>query len=154
MPPKKKEPVDLSDAEESEESGTESDEVANTKISKEFQENVVKYVKLDDLIKKKQGEMSELKKQKKPCEDFIIKYMEKVDQHEIGITDGKLKKDKVERKENMNSDLIKATLIDKLKDPKLVEEIIKSIDESRPIVKKVNIKRTSTVARKPKAAKN
>ena len=51
--------------------------IDDVKVPKEFQENVVKFVKIDDLIRKKQEELSELKKQKKPCEEFILKYLDK-----------------------------------------------------------------------------
>jgi hypothetical protein len=130
----------LSDSEnDSEKDGEKLDDV---KISKEFQENVVKFVKLDDLIRKKQKEASELKKQRKPCEDYILKYLDNVDQTTVEITDGKLRKNKSETKKALNQEIIKATLTEKLKDPLDIQEILKMMEAKRPLNVHVNLKRT------------
>ena len=99
--------------------------VQSVKVSKEFQENVLKFVKLDDLVRKKQQELSELKEQRKPCEQYILKYLDKVDQNMIEISDGKLRKNKSETKAALSQDIIKASIAEKIKDPQIVEEILK-----------------------------
>lgn len=116
--------------------------IDDVKIPKEFQENVVKFVKIDDLIRKKQEEMSELKKQKKPCEEFILKYLDKTDLNTIEITDGKLRKNKSETKKALNNDIIKETLTEFLKDPIKVEEALKKLEDKRPLNTHTNLKRT------------
>ena len=107
------------------------------KVSKEFQENVVKYVKYDDLIRKKQKEVQELKTKRKPCEDFILKYLEDIDETTIELNNGKLRKNKFETKVPINKDIIKDAIAEKIKDEKTVEDILEHIDTARPKIKQI-----------------
>jgi len=113
------------------------------KITKEFHENVIKYVKLDDLIRKKEAEIRELKNSKKPCEKFILDHLDKLGENIIEITNGKLRKNKAESKVPLTADIIKDTLLDKLANAELVDELMKTMDKSRPKMVRVNLKRTS-----------
>ena len=110
-------------------------------VSKEFQENVIKYVKLHDLIQKRNDEIRELKKQKKPCEEYILKYLDQVDVGHVDITDGKLRRNKSENKVPLSQDIIRGAIGKKITDPAIINEIIKSI-ENRPTKTQTNIKRT------------
>lgn len=125
----------------------------NVLVSKEFKENVVKYIKYDDLIKQKQDEMNNLKEQRKPCEGFILKYLDQINQTAISVSDGQLMKKKTESKKPLSQDIINAVLMDKIKDPKKVEEILKSMDGKRPMVENVNLRRTRQLVKKKKSAK-
>jgi len=116
-------------------------------VSKEFQENVVKFVKVDDLIKKKQEELSELKDKKKACEKFILKYLDDVGENVIDITNGKLKKNKTESKTPINQDIMKKAISEKISDPTVIEEILKSMEDKRTTNTNVSLKRTG---RKPR----
>ena len=118
--------------------------IDQVKVSKEFQENVVKFVKLDDLMRKKQQEMSELREQRKPCEQYILKYLDNVNENVIEITNGKLRKNKSETKAAVSQDVMKVAISEKIKDPKIVEEILKLMEEKRPMNTHVNLKRTGT----------
>lgn len=113
------------------------------KVSKEFQENVIKYIKLDDLIRKKEKEMKELKTQRKPCEEFILKYLDNVGENIIEVTGGKLIRNKSETKQKLSNDIIKEAITDKIIDPKKVEEIIELMETMRPKNVRVNLKRTA-----------
>lgn len=118
--------------------------VGNSKeITKEFQEMVIKYVKLDDLIRKREEEIKELKHQRKPCEKFILDYLEKINENVIEITNGKLRKNKFQTKVPLNRDIIKHVILEKIKDPKIVEEMMEMMDNLRPTKIRVNLKRTS-----------
>lgn len=129
--------------------------IDQVKISKEFQENVVKFVKLDDLMRKKQQEMTELREQRKPCEQYILKYLDNVDENVIEITNGKLRKNKSETKAALTQDVMKSAISEKVSDPKLVEEILKIMETKRPLNTHVNLKRTGTRPnRKSKKAKD
>lgn len=119
-------------------------EAEQLKVSKEFQENVIKYIKLDDLIRKKEKEMKELKSQRKPCEDFILKYLDKVGENIIEVTGGKLIRNKSETKQKLSNDIIKEAIADKIIDPKKVEEIIELMETLRPKNVRVNLKRTAS----------
>jgi len=128
------EDIDESDSSESEEETIE--------VPKEFQEKVIKYINLDDLIRKKTEEIKELKNQRKPCEDYILEYLEKVGETTIDITGGKLIKNKSETKVPLSFDTIKDAISDKITDPKIIKEILTKMTD-RPKKVNVNIKRTS-----------
>ena len=110
-------------------------------VSKEFKEQVIKYVKLDDAIKRKSEELAELKKQKKPCELFILKYMEKISVPTIEITNGKLKKNKAETKKPLSQDIIRTALSTKLKNKEDIDEVLNLMEENRPSNVNINLKR-------------
>lgn len=110
-------------------------------ITKEFQENVINFVKYDDEINKKQEELKELKKKKKPCEEFILKYLDLMGENIIQISNGKLTKNKKETKSSINADIMKKAIFDKVKDEKLTEDILKSMENMRTINSEINIKR-------------
>ena len=150
MGKKKVEPDVVSDDVSESESSDGESEVESVKVSKEFEENIIKYVRIDDIIRKKQAEISELKKQKKTHEDFMVEYLKKINQTEIGITNGKLKLDEQERKESLKNDTIKVALLDKIKDPIEIDKIMEMIEEARPIVKKTSIKRLMDREKKQK----
>ena len=122
--------------------------VQSVKVSKEFQENVLKFVKLDDLIRLKQQELSELKEKRKPCEQYILKYLDHIDQNMIEISDGKLRKNKSETKAQLSQDIIKSAILEKVKDPSIVEDILKAMEDKRPLSTHVNIKRTGGTKKK------
>ncbi len=124
------------------------------KITKEFQENVVKFVKLDDLMRKKQEELAELRKKRKPCEEYILKYLDNIKENVIEITDGKLRKNKSETKQALSQDMIKGAILEKIEDPMIVEAILKSMEEKRPMNTHVNIKRTGIRSTRGKKAKD
>ena len=118
-------------------------------VSKEFQENVIKFVKLDDLIRKKQKEMNELKQQRKPCEEFILKYLDEIGESTVDISNGKLRKNKSETLTPLTKDIIKDSILGKVGDPKIADEILKQM-EKRPKKTNVNLKRTKKRAPKKK----
>jgi hypothetical protein len=124
------------------------DEAEKINVSKEFEEKVIKFVKLDNLIRKKNTEIKELKEQRKPCEDFILKYLDQIGQNTIDITGGKLRRNKSETKKSINNDIIKKSLTEKIKDPLAVDEILKIMEENRPLKTSINLKRTNERAKK------
>jgi len=123
-------------------------EAEKINVSKEFEENVIKYVKYDNAIRKKNEELKELKGKRKPCEDFILSYLEKIDEKEIEITGGKLRRNKSETKQSVNTDIIKKTLTDKLNNPKLVGDILKEMENNRLLKTHINLKRTGKRSKK------
>lgn len=124
--------------------------ISQMNISKEFQENVIKYVKMDDLVRRKEKEIKELKAQRKPCEDFILSYLEQVGENVIEITNGKLRRNKSETKVALNQDIIKKAIATKIQDPKQIQEVMMTMETLRPLNTRVNLKRTRTgIVRKP-----
>ena len=112
-------------------------------VSKEFEENVIKYVKIDNLIRKKMAEIKELKSQRKPCEEFILSYLDKIGQNTIEISGGKLRYNKSETKQSINQDIIKKSIAEKVTDPTIIEDILKIMEKNRPLKTSVNLKRTN-----------
>lgn len=146
----KKKEVNLDDSlSDIDDSDSDDETVERVKVTKEFQEYVVKFVKLDDLIRKKNEELTELKKQKKPCEEFILKQLDKMNENVIEITDGKLRKNKSESKASLNQDIITNALKEKIKDPQQVSDIMALMESMRPTTTHTNIKRTSVRKQKP-----
>ena len=130
------------------------EEAEQYKVSKEFKEKVVKYVKIDDLIRKKEQEIRELKEQRKPCESFILEYLDKVGETTIELSSGKLRKNKSETKIPLSQEIIRDAISEKVKDDNEVEAIIALMDTLRPKNVRVNLKRTNARPRKAKAVKD
>ena len=131
----------VSEFEDSEISKSIDEEAEKVHVSKEFQESVIKYIKVDDLIRKKQNEILELKSQKKPCEAYIIKYLDEIGEDIIGTNNGKLRKNKSETKVPLSQIIIKQAIEGKINNPELTNEILK-IMQNRPTTVRVNLKRT------------
>lgn len=124
-------------------------EAEDLQITEEFKEQVIRYVKFDDLIKKKNEEIKELKSKRKPCEEYILKYLDREDISCIDINDGKLRKNKSETKVPLTYDQIKDSIGKKVVDPKIVTDILKLMDE-RPKKVNVNLKRTMNRGKRKK----
>lgn len=114
----------------------------SVKITKEFEENVINYVKIDDIIRKKDKELKQLKLLKKNNEKFILKYLDTVGEKVIEITDGKLRKNKSETKKSLSIAAITNIIKEKIKDQKIIEEILNDVNNKREKVVHVNLKRT------------
>ena len=120
-----------------------------TNITEEFVEVVKNWVKLDDLIKELNNKIKEVKTEKKEYEEFILNYMENIDENVINITDGKLRKNKTKTKTPLKEENIKSAIYDITQDPSKSEEMTKYIMGNRQHVERVNLKRTRL--RKPKS---
>jgi len=122
------------------ESGSDDDD-DDIPVTKEFQEHVLKYIKADDEIKKMEKKIKALKEIKKPCEEFMIKYLDNVKENIVEINDGKLIKNKTENKVSASEDIIKSAIKKHIANPDIVASIMKDIEE-RPKKKRTYIKRT------------
>jgi hypothetical protein len=138
--------------------GEEEDEDENNKVEKdtmpEFKENVVKFVKMDDLIRIKMEEIKELKEQKKPYEEYILGFLEKKDAPFVNIKTGKLIRNKSETKTPLKLDIIKESIVEGIKsennmeaasDTKyndITEKIIELMNSKRVKTTRTNLKRT------------
>ena len=144
---------------------------ANEYTQKIINERVVKYIKLDDMIKKKKKEFNSEIKQieilKEQVQSFLIKYLDDNNDEEITINSNKgtekVVKEVKETKGAINRDIIIEGLIDGFKKHDLyddekeeeVQETIKDlyniIDSKREVKRKENIKRVRE--KKPKKTK-
>lgn len=123
-------------------------------VTNELKEKVISYVKIDDLIRKKNEEIRELKSKRKPCEDYIIKFLEKQEAGFVSVAGGKLIKNESETKAPLKVEFIKEAIkegietkklvdsTDNEKTTKLAEEIMELMEKKRPLQKRTNLKRT------------
>lgn len=141
-----------------------SKESKKNQLTADFKEKVVSYIKIDDLIRKKNDEIKELKEKKKPCEDFIITFLDKMEAEFVNVQGGKLVKNQVESKAPIKEDIIKEAIFEELKNNnlvkdedkanKLLEDILLLLDRKRERKVKVNIKRVMEREKKKKKEKS
>jgi hypothetical protein len=122
-----------------------------------FLEKIVKYIKTDDLIRKKisehKNEISELKEKKVVLEAQILKYLETIEQKQVNIDGkGKLLRTESIRKGGFNAQLVQQSIFEALQKDRLIsddtkckeytESLMKKIEAKRPISTKFYLKRT------------
>jgi hypothetical protein len=120
-------------------------------LTPEFTEKVLLYIKCDDLIREKMAEIKELKAQKKPCEEYIISYLESKDAPFVKVKNGKLIKNKSEAKGGLKADIIRESIIEGVKNENNIKEenavnitdkIFELMESKRKKTIRINIKRT------------
>jgi hypothetical protein len=62
------------------------------KVSPEFVSNVKKYLEVDDKIRELRDQNKKLIQEKKQKEEFILNYLQQVDEKMIDVPDGKLRR--------------------------------------------------------------
>lgn len=120
-------------------------------VPNEFKEKVVKYVKIDNLIRQKDSEAKLLKGERKKFEEYIIRYLDKVKEVSVEIGDGQLVKNETVKKKPINTDIIKEAITEKIKEDKLfkddkerekaVEDILELMEKKRPQTTNVKLDR-------------
>ena len=113
----------------------------------EFKKKVVEYVKNDNRIRELQAELKLLNGAKKTAEADILKHLERLGESNINITGGKLRVNQYESKEGLKEDIVKEAIMDKIKDPKIVEFILEKINEKRAAGGKVQVSLKRTFER-------
>ena len=127
------------------------EDAKNNYIDNEFRENVKKYIYIDDTIRSRQEEIKELKNVKKPCENFIINYLEKVEQEYVLLGESKIVKNEYKQKSPIKIDLIKEVIKEESKNEKLfdseekynkfIDGILELMERKRVVKKKVSLRR-------------
>jgi hypothetical protein len=117
-------------------------------ITEKFVNSIKKWVDLDDKMRKLKDDLKELTSQKKDFEVVILEEFEKLDTPVIAITDGKLRRNISKTQTPIKKDLIQKALLDHLKDEIKTKEIIENMMKSRPVIERINLKRTKN--REPK----
>jgi hypothetical protein len=117
-------------------------------ITEKFVNSIKKWVDLDDKMRKLKEDLKELTNQKKDFEVVILEEFEKLDTPVVAITDGKLRRNISKTQTPIKKDLIQKALLDHLKDEIKTKEIIDNMMKSRPVIERINLKRTKN--REPK----
>jgi len=112
-------------------------------VSAEFVQNVKKYLELDDKIKEIKNSMKELSNDKKQNEEFILNYLQTIDEKTVEIADGKLIRNVYKTQGALKKELIQKALVDLTGDSVKATSITDEIIKSRPVIERVSLKRTT-----------
>jgi hypothetical protein len=124
-----------------------SEEDVDYEYTEELAEKVKDYVKNDDKIRELQIELKKLNTIKKNAEAEILKHLERLGESNINITGGKLKVNQYESKDSLKEDIIREAIQDKIKDPKIIDNIFDKINEKRISNAKIQISLKRTFER-------
>ena len=130
---------EISDSEDDDNQENEED---NYELKDEFREKVVLYVKSDDRIRELQKLVKDQQQIKKDSEEAILRHLERLGESMINISGGKLRKNQYESKGALKKESIKESILERIKDPKVVEEILIKMEDKRETKMNVSLKRT------------
>lgn len=119
-----------------------SEEKIQGKITNEFKKNVKNWVNIDDTIREYRAKSKELLQEKKTYEEFILNFLESVDEKSVGIGDGKLTRSISQCKAPLKKENIHKALIEITNDSNKAMEMTEHIIKSRGTTERVNLKRT------------
>tara|TARA_B100000524_G_scaffold336567_1_gene226596 strand:+ start:1008 stop:1430 length:423 start_codon:yes stop_codon:yes gene_type:complete len=128
-----------------------SDDDVQNKVTNEFKKKVLKWLDIDDEIRAMAAKKKELEKEKKQYQEFILSFLENVGEKEIATRDGKLRRNISKTKGPLNKAHIQKAIDEVIKDKTKSNVITEHIINSRPMVDRVNLKRTKN--RGPKKPK-
>lgn len=129
---------------------TESD-IKSTYVDHEFKQNVMMYLKYDDIMREKQKQIKNLKKDKKKCEDTIIKCLERSKCDHVNAKSSTLVLKETTSKSAINPELIKNAILEKTRGENIfdneekynsfVESILETMENKRTVNRRVTLKR-------------
>jgi hypothetical protein len=111
------------------------------KVSDQFKQAIVRWVKYDDDLKKIRETSKEITDEKKQAEEYILSYLDNIGQSEIGISDGKLEKKVSKTPAPLKKENIQKAINDIVKDDTKSSLITDHILKSRETKEKVSLKR-------------
>jgi len=111
-------------------------------VTEEFKQKIVRWVKLDDDLRKIRETVKEINDEKKQSEEYILAFMENIEEKEIAITDGKLTRQVSKLPEPLNKDNIQKAIAEVTKNDAKAKELTDYILSSRKTKEKVALKRT------------
>ena len=121
------------------------------KVTADFKKKVLKWLEIDDEIRSIRAKTKELTTEKKQYEEFILTFLENVGEKELAVSDGKLRRNVSKTKAPLNKASIQKALTEIVKDKTKATTMTEHIINSRPMVERVNLKRTKNRGpRKPK----
>ena len=115
---------------------------SNKKPSEKLISCIKHWVQIDDRVRKLKEEMKELNDEKKTYEETVLTELEKMDEHAINISDGKLRRNVTKTQSPLKKEEIQKTIFEFTKDEQKTFDMIEKIMASRQVTEKVNLKRT------------
>ena len=112
------------------------------KISPEFVQSVKKYLDVDNKLESLKKDIKLLTTEKKEKEDFILNYLQSIDEKVIDVADGKLRRNISKTQAPLKKETIQKALTDIVGDSIKATAMTEQIIKSRPIVERVTLKRT------------
>ena len=119
-----------------------SDDDVQNKVTNEFKKKVLKWLDIDDEIRAMAAKKKELENEKKQYQEFILTFLENVGEKEIATRDGKLRRNVSKTKGALKHEIIQSALTDCTNDPEKAFQMTNYIMNKRPIVERINLKRT------------
>ena len=121
------------------------------KVTTDFKKKVLKWLEIDDEIRSIRAKTKDLTTEKKQYEEFILSFLENVGEKELAVSDGKLRRNVSKTKAPLNKASIQQALTEIVKDKTKATTMTEHIINSRPMVERINLKRTKNRGpRKPK----
>lgn len=111
-------------------------------ISPEFVQNVKKYLEIDDKLREFKEKTKILNNDKKEKEEFILNYLQSIEENVIDVVDGKLRRNITKTQAPLKKETIHKALTEIVGDSTKAQAMVEHIIKSRPMVEKVNLKRT------------
>lgn len=111
-------------------------------VSSEFVNTVKKYLEIDDKLKENKETTKKLTNEKKEKEDFILNYLQSIDESVIDVRDGKLRRNISKTQAPLKKETIHKALTDIVGDSIKAQAMTDQIIKSRPIIERVTLKRT------------
>ena len=116
--------------------------VENKNISQDFIDTVKKYLEIDDALKEIKEKNKILTQNKKEKEEYILNYLQSIDEKIIDVPNGKLKKNISKTQGPLKKELIQKTLTEIVGDSIKANSMTDQIIKSRPIIERITLKRT------------
>ena len=117
-------------------------ETEKKKVSPEFVNTVKKYLEIDDKLKEVRENIKKLTSDKKDKEDFILNYLQSIEESVIDVRDGKLRRNISKTQTPLKKEHIHKTLTDIVGDSLKAQAMTDQIIKSRPTVERVTLRRT------------
>ena len=111
-------------------------------VSSEFVNTVKKYLEIDDKLKEYREIIKKVTSEKKEKEDFILNYLQSIEESVIDVRDGKLRRNISKTQAPLKKDQIQKTLTEIVGDAIKAQAMTDQIIKSRPMVERVSLKRT------------
>jgi len=110
-------------------------------VSKEFVNTVKKYIEIDDKLKYIKKQLKVLNGDKKEHENYILDYLQSIEENIIDIPDGKLKRNVNKTQSPLKKEFIQKVLAEIIGDSNKATLIMEEINNSRPMVERISLKR-------------
>lgn len=110
-------------------------------VSNDFKNKIVRWVKLDDDLRKIRETIKEINDEKKQSEEYILSYLDNIGQSEIAIDNGKLSKQVSKSQAPLKKENIQKALNDIVKDDNKASIMADHILKSRETKEKVSLRR-------------